>query len=93
MKSVDLYPVKAYRPFPTVSQMMLFDVRGFFVRLRKAALLACGLVMAMTPLALWIAWSQTVFAIVFACALGSVVLLGILLGPDKPPESTSSRAF
>jgi hypothetical protein len=73
--------------------MLLFDIHGLLVCLRKAALTACGLVMAMTPLALWIAWSQTVFAIVFACGLGAVVLLGILLGPDEPPESTSSRAF
>jgi hypothetical protein len=53
----------------------------------------CGVVMAGTPLLLWVAWSETVlFAALISCLL-AIVLLGVCLGPDKTPGSRTERAF
>jgi len=72
---------------------MLFDVSALVDRLRTVGATAGGIVMAATPLLLWVAWSEAVFfAALMACLL-AVVLLGVFLGPDKTPDSETERAF
>lgn len=49
------------------------------VRFASAGVTACGIVLAATPLALWIAWTPSVFLLVLVSAALSVVSLGVLL--------------
>ena len=72
---------------------MLFDVGALVNRLRSVGLTVCGIVMAATPLLLWVAWSETVFFAALISCLLAVVLLGVCLGPDKTPASKTERAF
>lgn len=72
---------------------MLFDFGLMVQRLRGIGVVACGLVMAGTPMLLWVAWSDTVFFLALIGCLGAVVLLGICLGPDRVPGSSSERVF
>ncbi len=72
---------------------MLFDVSALVDRLRAVGLTVCGIVMAVTPLLLWVAWSETVFFAALIGCLLAVVLLGVFLGPDKTPDPTTERAF
>ena len=48
-------------------------------RISSIGVVACGIVLAVVPLALWIAWSRVGFLIVLGVAAVSVVLLGALL--------------
>lgn len=72
---------------------MLFDVGALVDRLRAVGLTLCGVVMATTPLLLWVAWSETVFFAALVSCLLAVVFLGVCLGPDKSPGSRTERAF
>lgn len=72
---------------------MLFDASAMVDRLRTVGLTVCGIVMAGTPLLLWVAWSETVFFAALISCLLAVVLLGVCLGPDKIPGSKTERAF
>jgi hypothetical protein len=72
---------------------MLFDIDGFVSRARAIGLTLCGVVMAGTPLLLWVAWSKTVFFMAILTCLLAVVLLGVCLGPDDTPSSKTERAF
>lgn len=72
---------------------MLFDTGLLVQRLRAAGVVACGMVMAGTPLVLWVAWSDTVLFVALVGCLAAVVLLGVCLGPDEIPGSTTERAF
>jgi len=47
--------------------------------LASAGATACGITLAATPLALWVAWTPTGFLTVLAAAAVSVVSLGVLL--------------
>ena len=66
--------------------------------LRICAVTLLGVVMAATPLALWVAWSQTVFILVLAVFAVAFVFFAILFGSDgsrdddlghgrRPPDS------
>jgi len=72
---------------------MLFDINGFVRRARAIGLTLCGVMMAGTPLMLWVAWSETVFFMTILGCLLAVVLLGVCLGPDESPTSKTERAF
>ena len=72
---------------------MLFDVAALVNRLRSVGSTVCGIVMAATPLLLWVAWSEAVFFTALMACLLAVVLLGVFLGPDNPPDSDTERAF
>jgi hypothetical protein len=72
---------------------MFFDVDALVGRLRTVGVTLCGVVMAGTPLLLWVAWSETVFLAALIGCLLAVVLLGVCLGPDKTPGSRTERAF
>ena len=72
---------------------MLFDFSALVDRLRAAGVTVCGIVMAATPLLLWVAWSEAVFFAALMGCLLAVVLLGVFLGPDSPPDSDTERAF
>lgn len=72
---------------------MLFDIGALVSRLRTVGLTLCGIIMAGTPLLLWVAWSETVLFLALVACLSAVVLLGFCLGPDEPADSTTERAF
>jgi hypothetical protein len=56
-----------------------------------------GIILALTPITLWVAWTPLVFMVVVAAAAVSAILLGLLHGrrgsahqdldPDRPSES------
>lgn len=72
---------------------MLFDTDALVRRLRATGVTLCGVVMAGTPLLLWVAWSETVFFMALVGCLLAVVLLGFCLGPDEISGTRSERAF
>lgn len=53
-------------------------------RARICAATILGLVMAATPLALWVAWNQTVFVLVLAMFATALVLFSILSVFEEP---------
>jgi hypothetical protein len=55
--------------------------------LRNYAATSLGLVMAATPLALWVAWNQTVFILVLVVFAAAVVLFSMLPVYDEPGVS------
>ena len=49
------------------------------VRFASVGVTVCGIVLAATPLALWVAWTRNGFLVVLATAAVCVVALGVLL--------------
>lgn len=54
------------------------------------ALLILGLILMVTPLALWVAWSQTVLLVVLGAGIGAAVLYCVLIR-FEPEENPSSK--
>ena len=54
---------------------------------------ACGIILAATPLALWIAWTPSGFLIVLATSAASVVLLGVLLSRASSRDEAPSGGY
>ena len=61
-------------------------------RLRIYAATSLGLIMAATPLALWVAWSQTGFILVLAVFATAIVLFSMLSVFDEPRGSDQRDA-
>jgi hypothetical protein len=72
---------------------MLFDIDALVSRARSVGLTLCGIIMAGTPVFLWVAWSETVFFVAIMGCLLAVLFLGVCLGPDPPPDSNSEREY
>ncbi len=72
---------------------MLFEASTLVERLRNATMTACGLVTAVTPLALWIAWSQTSFVIMLASGATAGIVFCVLLGREKTSDTETTRTF
>ncbi len=73
--------------------MMLFETKTLVERLKSVAMTACGLVMAVMPLALWVAWSQSSFIVILASGAIACILFCVLLGSEKSSDSEATRAF
>ena len=56
-------------------------------------LLFLGFVLMLTPLALWVAWTETIFLGVLATGAAALVLYGILERFEKPADPTQSESF
>ena len=65
---------------------MPVETIGLAETLRHAALTAFGLIMAATPLALWVAWSKTTFILVLAIGAAAGVLFCVLYGHEKSSD-------
>ena len=46
----------------------------------------CGILLALFPLALWVAWTPFVFAAIFAAGIASTALLLVLLAREPEPR-------
>ncbi len=44
-----------------------------------------GIVMVLTPLALWVAWTETIFLVVLVTSATAAALYGVLARFEKPP--------
>ena len=55
-------------------------------RLTSVGVTVCGILLALFPLALWVAWTPSVFAFVFAVGVASAALLLVLLAREPKPE-------
>jgi len=49
---------------------------------REAGLTVLGLIVMVTPLALWVAWSESVFIFVLASSVVAVIAICVLAGHD-----------
>lgn len=60
------------------------------VRFASVGVTVCGIVLAAAPLALWVAWTPSVFLLVLVAAAVSVVSLGVFLSRiprgDEAPD-------
>jgi TolB-like protein len=56
-------------------------------------LILLGFVLMLTPLALWVAWTETIFLGVLATGAAALVLYGILERFEKPADPTQSESF
>jgi hypothetical protein len=56
-------------------------------QLREIGAVALGLILAATPLAIWIAWSDTVFIAILAICVGAMVSLIALVWFDKSDDA------
>jgi len=75
---------------------MPLERKGFAELLREIAMVVLGLILAVVPLALWLAWSETAFYSVLAVgavAMGLILAL-ISFGPDddRPTRTTMVSA-
>ena len=62
--------------------------------LREIVIVICGLIMAVTPLALWVAWSQPIFfGVLVTCfvAMGILVFMSWFTGSDGEPIGTGAK--
>lgn len=50
-------------------------------------LVLLGLVLMATPLALWVAWTETIFYVVQAIGAVAILLYCIVVGFEKPPHA------
>lgn len=77
-------PIRAGMPMP-------LERKGFAELLREIAMVVLGLVLAVVPLALWLAWSETAFYSVLAVGAVAMVLILALIsfGPedDRPTRT------
>ncbi len=64
----------------------------FVDRLITYGLLLLGWVLMMTPLALWVAWTETIFLGVLATGAIALVLYGVLDRFEKPASPTQSES-
>ena len=55
-------------------------------------LILLGLVLMMTPLALWVAWTETIFLGVLATGATALVLYGVLDRFERPANPTQSES-
>jgi len=53
------------------------------MHLREVALTVLGLIATITPLALWVAWSEPVFVFVLGSGIASVTVIWVLAGFEK----------
>jgi hypothetical protein len=53
--------------------------------MRDIALTVFGLIVAVTPLALWVAWSESVFILVLAGSIGALALICVLVRGTRQP--------
>ena len=65
---------------------------GAETALREIALTLLGLVVAVTPLVLWVAWSQTVFVAVLVISAGALILIFALTRRDPQAHAASGSA-
>ncbi len=56
-------------------------------------LILLGLILAMTPLALWVAWTQTILLIILAIGAVAGVLYCVLADYEKPADLGRSEPF
>ncbi len=54
-------------------------------------LILLGLVLMVTPLALWVAWTETIFLGVLATMATALVLYGVLERFERPADSAQSE--
>ena len=55
-------------------------------------LILLGLVLMVTPLALWVAWTETIFLAVLATGATALVLYGLLERFERPADPAQSKA-
>ena len=60
-------------------------------RLINLGLILLGLVLMATPLALWVAWTETIFLGVLATGATALVLYGVLDRFERPANSAQSE--
>jgi hypothetical protein len=65
---------------------------GSTERLRSIATTCVGIALSVIPLALWVAWTETVLLIVIAVGVVSATLLILLTESEKRPNSLHSRS-
>ena len=54
-------------------------------------LMVLGFVMMVTPLALWVAWTETILLVVLATFATAVVLYGVLVRFERPANPAQSE--
>ena len=60
--------------------------------LMTAGLLLLGLVLMVTPLALWVAWTDAIFLVVLATGAMAGVLYCVLVRFERPADANQSEA-
>ncbi len=63
---------------------MITEAQGWAEGLREFGLTAFGIVLALMPLALWVAWSETVFVVVLTSGLTAGVACCLLAHDWRP---------
>jgi len=56
------------------------------MHLREVGLTVLGLIATITPLALWVAWSEPVFIFVLGSGIAAVTAIWVLAGFEEPPK-------
>jgi hypothetical protein len=71
--------------------MLEFVMTQFVDSLITRGLILLGLVLMVTPLALWVAWTETIFLAVLATGATALVLYGVLDRFERPANPAQSE--
>jgi len=72
--------------------MLEVVIAKFVNSLIHHGLILLGLVLMMTPLAMWVAWTETIFLGVLATGATALVLYGVLDRFERPANPTQSES-